>query len=81
MKEGPRNTPHHPAHLQTPKIIRPSPLAAHQGPGENMIQFCAASLLATLVLDDEAMDLIRWATLTRAEPRMHAATYINAAVY
>jgi hypothetical protein len=24
-----------------------------------MIQFCMASLLATMVLDDEAMDLIR----------------------
>eukprot|EP00198_Chlamydomonas_reinhardtii_P003541 XP_001692877.1 flagellar associated protein [Chlamydomonas reinhardtii] len=30
-----------------------------KGPGENMIQFCAASLLATLVLDDDAMELIR----------------------
>ncbi|KXZ56071.1 hypothetical protein GPECTOR_2g953 [Gonium pectorale] len=30
-----------------------------KGPGESMIQFCAASLLATLVLDDDAMELIR----------------------
>lgn len=30
-----------------------------QGPGSGMIQFCAASLLATLVLDDDVMDLIR----------------------
>lgn len=29
------------------------------GPGANMIQFCMASLLATLVLDDDAMELIR----------------------
>ena len=29
------------------------------GPGESMIQFCMASLLATLVLDDEAMELIK----------------------
>ncbi|GIL66635.1 hypothetical protein Vafri_20126 [Volvox africanus] len=30
-----------------------------KGPGESMIQFCAASLLATMVLDDDAMELIR----------------------
>lgn len=30
-----------------------------QGPGETMIQFCMASLLATLVLDDDAMALIK----------------------
>ncbi|MEW5306191.1 MAG: hypothetical protein WDW36_008675 [Sanguina aurantia] len=29
------------------------------GPGSGMVQFCAASLLATLVLDDDAMDLVR----------------------
>ena len=31
-----------------------------QGPGEVMVQFCMASLLATLVLDDEVMELIKW---------------------
>lgn len=30
-----------------------------QGPGETMTQFCMASLLATLVLDDDAMALIK----------------------
>jgi hypothetical protein len=30
-----------------------------QGPGENLLQFCAASLLATLVLDDDAMEVIK----------------------
>jgi hypothetical protein len=29
------------------------------GPGADMIQFCMASLLATMVLDDDAMELIR----------------------
>ncbi|GFH14010.1 uncharacterized protein HaLaN_09983 [Haematococcus lacustris] len=29
------------------------------GPGSAIIQFCMASLLATMVLDDEAMELIR----------------------
>jgi hypothetical protein len=30
-----------------------------QGPGHEMVQFCMASMLATLVLDDEAMETIR----------------------
>mmetsp|Transcript_26929 Transcript_26929/g.69418 ORF Transcript_26929/g.69418 Transcript_26929/m.69418 type:complete len:871 (-) Transcript_26929:1245-3857(-) len=30
-----------------------------EGPGSSMVQFCMASLLATLVLDDETMELIR----------------------
>lgn len=29
-----------------------------QGPGHTLVQFCVASILATLVLDDAAMDLV-----------------------
>lgn len=32
---------------------------ALQGPGHSRVQFCMASLLATLVLDEEAMEIIR----------------------
>lgn len=34
-------------------------LCVGQGPGHSRVQFCMASLLATLVLDDEAMEIIR----------------------
>jgi hypothetical protein len=38
----------------------PCTVSAHlAGPGASMIQFCMASLLATMVLDDDAMELIR----------------------
>lgn len=33
----------------------PSALSSLQGPGNHMIQFCMASLLATMVLDDPVM--------------------------
>ena len=38
-------------------LVCPSSLP--QGPGDTMIQFCMASLLATLVLDDDVMNMIR----------------------
>ncbi len=30
-----------------------------EGPGKYMLQFCMASLLATMVLDDVAMEMVR----------------------
>jgi hypothetical protein len=30
-----------------------------QGPGHSKVQFCMAALLASLVLDDEAMEIVR----------------------
>jgi hypothetical protein len=35
-------------------------LHTSQGPGAQMVQFCMASLLATMVLDDVAMEMIRF---------------------
>ena len=43
-------------------ILTDRPVVHHlvQGPGQHMIQFCMASLLATMVLDDVAMEMIRY---------------------